>query len=87
MTGPYAPKCSGQVNVISPISSLCRPPPPYQWPTIEWKEAPLESFSRFERFQIQAIGIKKGMPFSPDAAFVFAQDHVDSGFDWRTSTR
>jgi hypothetical protein len=28
----------------------------------------LESFSPFERFQIQAIGIEKGKPFSPDAA-------------------
>jgi hypothetical protein len=55
--------------------------------TIECKEEPLDSFSPFERFQIQAIGIEKGKPFSPDAAFVFAHDRVDSGFDWRTSAR
>jgi hypothetical protein len=30
------------------------------------EEEPLESFSPFERFQMQAIGIEKGKPFSPD---------------------
>ena len=29
-------------------------------------EEPLDSFSPFERFQMQAIGIEKGKPFSPD---------------------
>ena len=30
------------------------------------EEEPLESFTPFERFQMQAIGIEKGKPFSPD---------------------
>jgi hypothetical protein len=30
------------------------------------EEEPLESFTSFERFQMQAIGIEKGKPFSPD---------------------
>ena len=30
------------------------------------EEEPLESFSPFERFQMQAIGIEKGKPFGPD---------------------
>ena len=30
------------------------------------EEEPLESFSPFERFQMQTIGIEKGKPFSPD---------------------
>ena len=30
------------------------------------EEEPLESFSPFERFQMQAIGVEKGKPFSPD---------------------
>ncbi len=29
-------------------------------------EEPLDSFSPFERFQMQAIGIEKGKPFNPD---------------------
>ncbi len=29
-------------------------------------EEPLDSFSPFERFQMQAIGIEKGKPFTPD---------------------
>ena len=30
------------------------------------EEEPLDSFTPFERFQMQAIGIEKGKPFSPD---------------------
>ena len=30
------------------------------------QEEPLESFTPFERFQMQPIGIEKGKPFSPD---------------------
>jgi hypothetical protein len=30
------------------------------------EEEPLESFTPFERFQMQAIGVEKGKPFSPD---------------------
>jgi hypothetical protein len=30
------------------------------------EQEPLESFTSFERFQMQAIGIEKGKPFSPD---------------------